>query len=169
MPILFLSLALLGLAAAPAAPATDLAQAFSPGPLPAEAASDEPVGDADAAARRAAIDAMVDLRLLESGHFQLVVDREEQAGIAEEMERGLRSLGITATMGACRWMGLVAAGTARGHRSYGAACQIRIGDEPARDFLICHSQAVGALTLVHPAWFAYDEEYIELFIRRACF
>ena len=98
----------------------------------------------------------------------MVDDAEERAAVAAEMQRRLQAMGIRARIGRCDWLGLVAQGTAMGNRSYGAACPLAIDGRVERPFLIC-SARYGGITLVEPDWYAFDPEYIELFIRRACF
>ncbi len=120
-----------------------------------------------AQARRAAIDAAIESRVISRGYFQLVTDIAEQRAARTRAQQRLRSIGIPASVGACRWMGMVSEGTPRGNRSYGGACSVRMGSLPPRNYLICEAD-LGGITLADPAWFADDAEYIEMFIRRTC-
>jgi hypothetical protein len=125
-----------------------------------------PYSGSDAATRRAAIEEAVRLLVLQPGYFQAVRDPHERTAVTEDMEHRLAELGIRAEIGECEWMGLVAQGTARGNRFYGAACRVRIGGQAERYLLLC-SVLYGGITLAELDSFAYDSEY--LFIRRACF
>ena len=118
-----------------------------------------------AAAEREAIQA---LDRPATGYFQRVDDPDERRAVVGEMRQRLRELGISAQIGRCDWVGLVAMGTARGERAFGAACRVRIGAAPERPILICMAQYSG--TALHaPDLYAFDDGYIELFIRRACY
>jgi hypothetical protein len=150
-----------------------LAAALQPSSLPMPTSSAAPAAEAgksplqEPEARRTALDAAIAGQLLGSGYFRLVTDKQEQASAAAGFENRLRSAGIPASVSDCHWIGLVAAGSARGNRSYGGACSVRMGTRRPSDFLICAAD-LGAVTLVQPSWFAWDAEYIELFIRRTC-
>lgn len=121
-----------------------------------------------AAERRAAIDSATKAGLWSPGYFQRVTNREERAAAVAGFERRLRGLGISAKGGRCAWMGELAAGVADGNHAYGAVCKMRIGGKAAADFLICDDD-MGGISLSQPEWFAYDDDYIEVFMRRACF
>ncbi|HEX8062507.1 MAG TPA: hypothetical protein VF535_04760 [Allosphingosinicella sp.] len=143
------------------------AQAPATAPTPAEVASAQEGFRREAEEGREAIDSAIRHRLLARGDFSRITDAAEQRSAARRFEKRLRSLGIAASVGECRWMGLVAEGTATGNRSYGGACMVKIGARRASDFLICEAD-LGSVTLVKPDWFAWDSEYIETFIRRTC-
>ena len=128
---------------------------------PASAPLDSPVDVAE----RQAIEA---LDRLGRGYFQMVENDEERAEVVAMMEQSLGEIGIRAEFGRCNWMGLVAVGTARGNRDYGAACEVRINGRPERPLLIC-SALYGGIALVAPDVYASHPAYIELFIRRACY
>ncbi|MFL6727524.1 MAG: hypothetical protein ACJ8FS_13580 [Sphingomicrobium sp.] len=123
---------------------------------------------AEAEAQRAAIDLAIKRRLIGGGYFQLVSDKGEQRVVVAGFEKRLRSIGIPASVGQCAWIGLVADGFARSNQSYGGACRVRIASRPTADFLICDA-SFGGISLIKTDWFAGDAEYIETFIRRACF
>jgi hypothetical protein len=116
---------------------------------------------------RAAIDQAIKRQLIGSGYFQLVTDQGERRSVIAGFQKRLRSLGIPATVGECDWVGLVAQGFANSNDSYGAACRVRIGAKPASPFLICDA-SLGGISLVKPDWYAFDAQYIEIFIRRTC-
>ena len=97
----------------------------------------------------------------------MVTDDPERRSVIAGFQKRLRSIGVRATVGKCDWIGLVAEGFARANVSYGGACRVRIALAPAADFLICDA-SLGGISLIKPEWFAFDEDYIELFIRRTC-
>ena len=136
-------------------------------PTPGERAEPRAKFAHEAEGSRAAIEAAVDSRLLGGGYFQLVTGRAERAAAAARFQERLRSIGIPASVGDCEWIGLVAAGVAKGNRSYGGACRVKMGSKRPDHFLICDAD-LGGITLTQPAWFASDPLYIELFIRRTC-
>ena len=120
-----------------------------------------------AEARRAVIDAAINSQLLGGGYFQRVTDPAEQAAAAARFQERLRSVGIPASVGGCQWIGLVAAGVANGNRSFGGACSVTMASGGPSDFLICDA-SLGGVTLIRPEWFASDDLYVEVFIRRTC-
>ena len=136
-------------------------------PTPTEIAKARASTRRDLDTRRAALRAAIESRVVGSGHFQLVTDVDERKQERTRYQERLRAIGIPATLGVCHWMGFVSEGTARGNRSYGGACRVKIGSRPAQDFLICAAD-LGGITLIHPDAYAVDSEYIELFIRRTC-
>ena len=113
-------------------------------------------------------DCALNFMFLDTGYFQLVEDPAELTAASREMQTTLRELGIPAEVGACDWMGLVAVGTANGNISYGAMCDVRMGQRPPRRFMICNSR-YGGITLVEFDVYPADAESIEMFIRRSCF
>lgn len=137
-------------------------------PTPAQVAAARAYLRQRAAERRAVVDRTTASDLWAAGYFQRVTDRRERAAAVAGFERRLRKLGISAKVGRCAWMGMLAAGVADGNHAYGAACNMRIGGKAAADFLICDDD-MGGITLSQPEWYAFDDEYIELFLRRACF
>jgi hypothetical protein len=121
-----------------------------------------------AEANRRALEDAIRQRLLDSGYFQMVTGRAEQRSVVAGFERRLRSIGIQATIGKCDWMGLVAEGVKGGNLSYGAACRVRIASRSPADFLICEA-SLGGISLTKPDVYSWGADYIELYIRRACF
>lgn len=121
----------------------------------------------EAEANRAAIDAAIKHRLIGSGYFQMVADKARQRLVIAGFQERLHSLGIPATIGKCDWIGLVAEGVKGGNLSYGGACRVRIASQAPAEFLICDA-SLGGISLVKPEWYAFDADYIELFIRRTC-
>jgi len=136
-------------------------------PTPTEIAEARASTKGDLEARRTALQAAIESRVVSSGYFQLVTDVTEQRRERTRFQERLRAVGIPAALGVCHWMGLVPEGTARGNRSYGGACSVKIGSRSSQNFLIC-AASLGGITLVHPDAYAFDAEYIELFIRRTC-
>ena len=116
---------------------------------------------------QASIDAAIKHELLGSGYFQVVTDRTEQRMVIAGFQKRLRSLGIRATVGKCDWMGLVAQGFVNSNLSYGAACRVRVAGKPATHFLLCDA-SLGGFSLIKPDTYAFDAQYIEIFIRRTC-
>jgi hypothetical protein len=136
-------------------------------PTPAQVAAAKASLRQEEEANRAAIDLAIKHRLIRSGYFRMVTDKPERRSVIAGFQKRLRSIGIRATVGNCHWIGLVADGFARANVSYGGACRVRIASGAAADFLICDA-SLGGISLIKPEWFAFDEDYIELFIRRTC-
>lgn len=95
-----------------------------------------------------------------------MTDAAEKAAIAARFQSRLRSIGVPASVGECQWIGLVGASVANGNQSYGGACSVTMGRGRPTVSLICDA-TLGGVTLIEPAWFASDADYIETFNRHS--